>query len=320
MKGKVLKLLRQNDSAFLSGEKISNELNCSRTAVWKHIKALRDEGYDIIAVQNKGYQLTKSAYLLSEHDIYSRIKKNDLFENVVYHNSVTSTQTVAQQLANEGVSEGTVVVADEQTGGKGRLGRVWDSEKGSGVWMSLVLKPQIDFRKAPQLTLLTAVAVTRAIESVSGLPLSIKWPNDLLVNGKKLCGILTEMQADPDRVQSVIIGIGLNVNHGAFPEDLSEIATSMNIEAGKPFNRAEVIAAILNEFSWLYRTYLSQGFSLIKPLWEAHAVSIGKKIVARSTAGTTEGYALGIDGEGVLLLQDNQGETHRIYSADIELK
>ncbi|WP_280768196.1 biotin--[acetyl-CoA-carboxylase] ligase [Salipaludibacillus daqingensis] len=318
MKGKVLTLLRENEKTFLSGEKISQELNCSRTAVWKHIDALRKEGFDIIATQNKGYQLKKSGTLLSEHDLVSRLKGNTLIDKVVFHSSVSSTQTIAHQLVNEGASEGTVVVADEQTEGRGRLGRVWDSHKQSGIWMSLVLKPNIDFRQAPQLTLVAAVALTRALRDKTNLNVEIKWPNDLLIHGKKIAGILTEMQADPDRIQSVIIGMGINVNHQEFPEEVSSIATSLKLETGEGFDRAEMIAEILKEFSWLYETYLTEGFSLIKPLWEAHSLSIGKKIIARRANDSITGEAIGINDEGVLLLKDAKGQTHHIYSADID--
>jgi len=318
MKGKVLTLLRENEHTFLSGEKISVELNCSRTAVWKHIDALRKEGFEIKATQNKGYQLKKSGTLLSEHDLYSRMKNNKLFDKVIYHPSVSSTQTVAHQLVNEGAVEGTVVVADEQTEGRGRLGRIWKSEKQSGIWMSLVLKPNIDIRQAPQLTLVTAVAVTRALRDITGVNIEIKWPNDLLVNGKKLVGILTEMQADPDRIQSVIIGIGVNVNHDQFYDEMSSIATSLKLETDQNFDRAEIIGKILSEFSWLYEMYMTKGFSLVKPLWEAHTLSIGKNIIARRAKDSIEGEAIGINDEGVLLLKDKDGQIHEIYSADID--
>ncbi|PYZ94540.1 biotin--[acetyl-CoA-carboxylase] ligase [Salipaludibacillus keqinensis] len=319
MKTKVLTLLRENKDTFLSGEKISNELDCSRTAVWKHIDSLRKEGYDIVAVQNKGYQLKKSGSQLSEHDLVSRIKENNLFHHVVYHSLVTSTQVIAHQLVNEGAREGTIVVADEQTAGKGRLGRTWDSQHETGIWMSLILKPLVDFRQAPQLTLVAAVALARALQNKSGQQIDIKWPNDLLVNGKKICGILTELQADPDRIKSVIIGIGVNVNHEHFPQEITDIATSLKKESGKNFDRAELITDILDEFSWLYEAYLTNGFSLIKPLWEAHSLSIGKKVIARRAKDSLVGIALGINENGVLLLQDETGHVHEIYSADIEI-
>lgn len=320
MKGSVLKLLRENEQDFLSGEKISDVLGCSRTAVWKHIAALRDEGYQIEAVQNKGYQLQESGTALSEHDIYSRMHEQGLFRRVVYEESVTSTQTVARQLTNDGEEEGTVVVADEQTEGKGRLGRLWSSQKGNGIWMSLILKPDVDFRHASQLTLLTAVAVTRALEKETGLNISIKWPNDLLVDGKKICGILTEMQSDPDRILSVVIGLGINVNQHQFPDELAEKATSLSRESGQSCNRAELIAAVLDEFTRIYQLYLSEGFSFIKPMWESHAMSIGRHISARTAKDTIEGRALGINDDGVLLLEDAEGTVHHIHSADIEFK
>lgn len=320
MKANLLNLLREHQGFFLSGEKISVELNCSRTAVWKHVNALRKEGYVIDAVSNKGYQLMENGDLLSKHALLSRIKDNTLFHDIAYHDSVTSTQTIAHKLVNEDVKEGVVVVADEQTAGKGRLGRKWVSPKRSAIALSLILKPKLDFRQAPQLTLVTAVAVTRAVKQVTGVEMEIKWPNDLLLKGKKVCGILTEMQADPDRIQSIIIGIGLNVNQQHFSEEIAELATSLQKETGHTFDRAEIIAEILKEFAWLYETYLTKGFSFVKPLWEAYEITIGKEIVARTAANTKTGLAIGIDDEGVLLLQDDNQEVHRIYSADITIE
>ncbi len=320
MKSKLVQLLRENQGFFLSGEKISIELNCSRTAVWKHVNALRKEGYVIEAVSNKGYQLMQNEDLLSKHAILSRVKDNPLFHHIAFYDSVTSTNTIAHKLINEDVKEGVVVVADEQTAGKGRLGRKWASPKRSAIAMSIILKPKLDFRQAPQLTLVAAVAVTRAVKIVTGLELEIKWPNDLLIKGKKVCGILTEMQADSDRIQSIIIGIGLNVNQQHFSEELVDLATSLQKEGDRVFDRAELIAAILKEFTWLYETYITKGFSFIKPLWEAHEITIGKEVVARSASNTKTGIAIGIDEEGVLLLQDDDQDVHRIYSADISFE
>ncbi|MCR6096487.1 biotin--[acetyl-CoA-carboxylase] ligase [Salipaludibacillus agaradhaerens] len=319
MKGQVLKLLREHNTTFLSGEKMSQVIGCSRTAIWKHIDALRKEGYDIVASQNKGYQLRETYPMLSEHEILSYLPNDSLFTNVIFYRSINSTQMAAQKQVSDGMTHGTLVVADEQTNGKGRLGRTWHSEKDSGVWMSLIVKPDIAFEQAPQLTLLTAVSVTRAIEKLSKVNVTIKWPNDLLINGKKVCGILTEMQADTDRLLSVIIGIGLNVNHKQFSDPLTDIATSLFIETGKTYDRSQLIGGILDEFTKLYQLYLDDGFAIIKPLWEAHASSTGKKISARTATTVIEGIALGIDNEGVLLLEDEAGKVHKIYSADIDL-
>lgn len=319
MKGKVLQLLRENSDDFLSGESISERLSCSRTMVWKYIESLRKEGYEITAVSNKGYRLKGETDDVSIHAIQSRLEEDSLFQRIIVESSVSSTQHVAHRLDAEGAKTGTVVVADEQTGGRGRLGRTWLSPPNTGIWMSLLLRPKVELRKAPQLTLVTAIAVVRGIEKVTGIEVDIKWPNDLLLNGKKIAGILTEMQADPDHVNSVIIGVGLNVNQISFPPVMKEIATSLLIETNERYPRAEIIAEILKEFEWLYETYLTKGFAFLKPLWEARATTIGKQIVARTARETLEGTALGIDDTGVLLLEDASGNIHHIYSADIDL-
>ncbi|MBU9723919.1 MULTISPECIES: biotin--[acetyl-CoA-carboxylase] ligase [Bacillaceae] len=319
MKAKVLKLLREINGQYISGEKISSELSCSRTMVWKYIKALREDGYVIEAVSNKGYKLVSISNHLSDHEIRSRLGNDHLFKEISYHEEVESTQNIAQKLINQGAGSGTVVIANEQTSGRGRLGRDWFSPKDKGIWMSLILKPEITLREAPQLTLLAAVAVTRAISSVCSISSEIKWPNDILVDGKKVCGILTEMQADPDRIKSVIIGIGINVNQTDFPSSIANIATSLAKARGEQVERSELIIQILNEFQWLYEAYLAKGFSFIKPLWEVNAISIGKKIVATTAQGRLTGIAEGINDEGVLILRDDNGKVHHIYSGDITI-
>ncbi|MBU9714622.1 biotin--[acetyl-CoA-carboxylase] ligase [Evansella tamaricis] len=314
---RVLQLLRDNQHQFLSGEKISEELGCSRTMVWKYIESLRKEGNEILAVSNKGYQLIGETDQLSEHEIKSRLMEDSLFKHVHFKDNVDSTQIVAQRLVNEGAHTGTIVIANEQTLGRGRLGREWFSPPDTGIWMSIIVRPEIELREAPQLTLVTAVAVARAISNVTDLEVGIKWPNDILINGKKVVGILTEMQADPDRVNSVIIGIGINTNQEKFPNELKKIATSLSMEKGKKINRAELIIQILKEFEWLYDAYLTMGFQFIKPLWEARAVSIGKRVKAVTTKEVFYGMAIGIDDQGVLLLEDDDGKIHPVYSADI---
>lgn len=232
----------------------------------------------------------------------------------------SSTQHIAQEQAKQGAPSGTVIVADTQTNGKGRLGRTWQSPAGTGIWMSVLLRPDLPLSKIPQLTLLTAVAMVKGIRQAVQVEPSIKWPNDLLLNDRKLAGILTEVQAEGNRVKHVIIGIGLNVNQEQedFPEELAAIATSIRRESGKEADRNRLIAAILNEWEALYQLYCTEGFRVIKTLWEMYATSLGQRIVARTTQGTYTGVAQGITDEGVLLLEDEQGNVHKIYSADIE--
>lgn len=321
MRQHLLQMFMEKEGEFISGQQISDELNCSRTAIWKHISELRKEGYVIDAVQRKGYRIVTAPDRVTEHEISARLHTKKLGRNIHYSESVKSTQEIAQKLSHEKCEEGTLVVADEQTGGRGRLGRAWQSPKGTGIWMSLILRPDLPLQKAPQLTLLAAVSVTKAIYKVTGLHAEIKWPNDILLKGKKTVGILTELQAEADRIHAVIIGIGLNVNvtHEDFNEDVKKIATSLKIESEKETKRAELIAAILEEMETLYEEYLSNGFGLIKLLWEGYANSIGRRIRVRTMNTQLEGIATGITDEGVLLLEDDEGKVHSIYSADIEI-
>lgn len=321
MKEALLHMLSENEGEFVSGQEISNKLNCSRTAIWKHISELRKSGYTIEAVQKRGYRLVTSPDLVTAEEVSLYTGNGTFGKKITYKSSVKSTQEIAHSLARDGAAEGSIVLADEQTGGRGRLGRAWQSPAGTGVWMSLILKPNIPLQKAPQLTLLIAVAASKAIERVSGLEAAIKWPNDILINGKKTAGILTELQAEADSIHSVIVGIGMNVNQESehFSDEIAQIATSLAIEGGQTYKRAEVIGVLLQEIETLYHQYLEQGFGVIKLLWEARAFSLGKRITARSVTGSITGYAKGITEEGVLLLEDDTGKVHSIYSADIEI-
>ncbi|CAG9622627.1 biotin--[acetyl-CoA-carboxylase] ligase [Sutcliffiella rhizosphaerae] len=318
---KLLRMFTETEDDFLSGQKISEELGCSRTAVWKHIEDLRQEGFELEAVRRKGYRIKKIPDKISHNEITLGLKTTSLGRQVHFKESVTSTQKIAHQLAYDGVPEGTLVVSEEQTTGRGRLNRSWHSPKYTGVWMSLILRPNLPPAKAPQLTLLTAVAITQAIEEVTGLRPDIKWPNDILINKKKAVGILTEMQAEADKINSVIIGMGINVNHQIdhFPKELHSIATSLSIELGKTVNRAELIQSILLHLENLYERYLQHGFYPIKLLWESYAISIGKRIIARTITGTLEGLAKGITEDGILMLEDDQNCIHYIHSADIQI-
>jgi BirA family transcriptional regulator, biotin operon repressor / biotin---[acetyl-CoA-carboxylase] ligase len=320
MKEALLHMLSENEGEFVSGQQISEDLNCSRTAIWKHISELRKSGYSIEAVQKRGYRLLTSPDLVTAEEVSLYTGEGTFGKKITYKTSVKSTQEIAHSLAREGAAEGSIVLADEQTGGRGRLGRAWQSPSGTGIWMSLILRPEIPLQKAPQLTLLIAVAASRAIEKVTGIEAAIKWPNDLLIKGKKVAGILTELQAEADSIHSVIVGIGMNVNQekNHFNEEISEIATSLAIEGGKTFKRAELVGTILKEIENMYKSYLDKGFAVIKLLWEARAYSLGKRITARSVTGSITGYAKGITDEGVLLLEDDNGKIHSIYSADIE--
>ncbi|MFS0863375.1 biotin--[acetyl-CoA-carboxylase] ligase [Fredinandcohnia sp. 179-A 10B2 NHS] len=317
----LLEVFSNANGGFISGQKISEQLGCSRTAVWKHIEDLRNEGYELEAVRKLGYRIITKPDKISSNEIQLGLETKFMGRNIHFEETVTSTQKIAHRLAYEGAKEGTIVVAEEQNSGRGRLDRVWFSPKHTGIWMSIVLRPSIPPSKAPQLTLLAAVGVVQAIQEVTGMEPDIKWPNDILLKGKKVVGILTELQAETDRINSVIIGIGINVNQQSndFPQPLKEIATSLAIEKGVKIDRARLIQCILLKIENLYNEYLKSGFTVVKLLWESYATSIGKNIVARTLQGSIEGQAIGITDEGVLMIEDSSGTIHHIYSADIEL-
>ena len=318
MKEKILQLFKEANGDFVSGERLSKALNCSRTAIWKHIEELREEGYAFEAVRRSGYRLISSPDTPSQVEVQTGLQTKDLGRQIHYFHSIDSTQFKAHELAKEGVPHGTVIIADQQKGGKGRMGRPWHSPAGTGIWMSIILRPELPLYRCPQLTLITAVAVVQAIREATGVRAEIKWPNDILVKQKKICGILTELNAETDHINYLIIGIGMNVNAENFPIELRDIATSLRIQTGENVKRIPLIQRILENLEKLYQLYLEYGFSPIKSLWEAHADTIGKRVVLRQPHGSLEGLAVGINEEGILLVRKDNGEIEKVYSADIE--
>lgn len=322
VKNELLQKLFEAKGEPVSGQDMADEFGVSRTAIWKYIKELEEEGYEIGSMRKKGYYLAGMPDLVNEANI-SRFLKTDQFGRVIhYFKSIPTTQTIAHNEAQDGAVNGTLVISEEQTAGKGRLARPWASNAGRGIWMSLIIRPELAPQQAPQLTLVAAVAIVRAIEDLTSVRPVIKWPNDILVNGKKVTGILTELQSDPDRVKAIILGIGLNANQELedFPEELQSIATSLKIEQDKKVNRAELVASILGNLEQYTNLYVEKGFAPIKLLWESYASISGKKIRANMVNESVEGTALGISEEGMLELQLPDGTVRGIYSADIEMK
>lgn len=315
----LLNQLLASREQFLSGEELSERLKVSRTAIWKHIEELRKEGYEIEAVRRQGYKLISVPTKLSSSTIQPYLETDSFGQKLYVYEEVDSTQTIAHKLAREGAPSGTLIIADHQTAGKGRLGRSWFSPPGTGIWMSLIIRPDIPLSNAPQLTLLSAVALAQVLKEYAK-EVGIKWPNDLLIHGKKVAGILTELNAEPDRINYVVIGIGLNVNQEAehFPEELGNVATSLRLETGTVISRNKLIIELIHRWEKVYSLYLEHGFAPIRTLWESYAVSLGREIIARTLQGDIKGYAEGITADGVLLLRDEQGVVHQIYSADIE--
>ena len=258
MKGEILKLLKETDG-YVSGQELCRRFGVSRTAVWKVINQLKEEGYEIEAVRNRGYVLKGAGDVLSEAELLSCLETEWAGGRIVYFDATDSTNAQAKRLAEAHAPHGTLVVSDRQDGGKGRRGRSWASPSGVGIWMSLILRPKIDPSLASMLTLVAALAVRKGILEETGLSPLIKWPNDLVLNGKKICGILTEMSTELMEIQYVITGIGINVNQKEFPPEIRDTATSLSLEAGRSFRRSSLIAAILKAFEKDYEAFLKTG-------------------------------------------------------------
>lgn len=317
----VLKMLYENQNRFLSGQKISESIGCSRTAVWKHIRELSGDGYTIQAIQKSGYKLIAAPEGLNEAALSAGLETEKIGRHLRFFEMVGSTQKEALAMADEGAEDGTVVITNEQSAGRGRLGHTWQSARGTNIAMSLILRPDLPIDRTPQLTLVTAVAAADAIEDQTGVSCGIKWPNDIIYEGRKLVGILTELQAEATFVKAVVIGIGINVNTDpdAFSGELRPQVTSLKAITGKHYDLSSFVQAFLKKFEDLYRLFLSEGFPAIRPMWERRAVSLGKKIKVRRSGGKTiEGIAHGINDDGVLLLEKQDHEITRVYSADIE--
>jgi len=318
----ILQAFHDQPDRFISGEELSQMCGCSRTAVWKHMEELRRDGYEVEAVRKSGYRLVAAPDRLSAAEVTAGLGTQRIGQQVFAYDEVISTQPLAHDAATKGAPEGTLVLAELQTGGKGRLGRPWHSPKGSGIWMSLIVRPVIPLPKTPQMTLLTAVCVAQSIREETGLPVRIKWPNDIFIGDKKVCGILTELHAESDRVHYLVIGIGINVNSVStdFPEELAQIATSLRIEAGQPVNRIRLIQRFCRIFESWYDHFLQDGFQQIKENWEAHSYTIGRDVSVQTVSQKLDGKAIGLDEAGVLLVRDESGHVHKVYSADVNYR
>lgn len=303
MKEEILRLLRSADG-YISGQELCNRFGVSRTAVWKAINQLKEAGYEIEAQQNKGYKLMAAPDLMTEAEIKSLLHTDWVAKEVLYFDTIDSTNTKAQELAEKGYPSGTLVVADKQESGKGRRGRSWVSPSGTGIFMTLMIKPDINPNNASMLTLVAALAVAKAITSVTGEKAMIKWPNDIVVNGKKVCGILTEMNAQFDYINHIVVGIGINVHNESFPEEISQMASSLMIEAGgKRFHRAQIIAETMSYFEQYYDTFLkTQDLSALVREYDKLLVNRNKSVRVLDPKEPFDGKAMGITPKGELIV------------------
>lgn len=317
---RILELLRRQEG-FLSGEDIGRELSITRAAVWKGIKKLREEGYEIEAVTNRGYRLTNPETMYNKRELEQGLKTKTMGQSIYFYEETDTTNNRARELALEGAPEGTLVVAEKQTAGRGRRGKVWESPLGTGIWMSLVLRPQIAPTEASVLTLLCGLATAEAIEAETGLSAGIKWPNDILINGKKAVGILTEMDCEMSEVHFVIPGIGINVNTASFPPEIAEIATSLYLECGKTVSRLRLVHKVLERLEEHYETFLRTGsFAAMLEDYRKHCITLGKEV---HVLGREPFFAeaLDITPEGELLVRraDN-GKEEVVFSGEVSIR
>ncbi|MQL51993.1 biotin--[acetyl-CoA-carboxylase] ligase [Desulfofundulus thermobenzoicus] len=322
LKEQVLDLLKKGYPEFVSGEVICRALGVSRTAVWKHIQALRSAGYDIEAVPHAGYRLISVPDRLYPGEITRGLNTSFIGQQVYYYDRLESTNRTARELAGRGVAGGSLVVAEEQAGGRGRMGRSWFSPYGCGLWFSVILYPEVNPLHAPPLTMLAAVAAARALRRTAGVKAGIKWPNDLLVNDKKICGILTELSAEMERVNYLIMGMGLNVNIAAhqFPPEIRETATSVLRETGRRSSRVALLQDLLAELEYWYLRWQREGFAPVLDCWKELSVTLGRPVRVFTMKESWEGWAEDVDTDGSLLLRLPGGEYKKVVSGEVSLR
>ena len=309
MREKILQLLNRKD--FVSGKDLSNILNVSRTAIWKQIKILKKYGYNIESVKNRGYKLVSRPDIPRYEELLPLLKTTIIGKKILYFEKIDSTNIYAKKLANEGVLEGCVVVAGMQEKGRGRKNRIWSSPLG-GLWFSVIIYPGISPQNAMIVTMAASISVVETIIKLTNLKTVIKWPNDILVKDKKICGILTELDAEMDRINYMVIGIGINVNN-MISKELKDIATSLSIETRKKWSIVELLANLLNNFDKNYSFIKLGKFEYIRNSWLSYSNIIGKKIKVDIDNFSIEGKVIAVDSDGCLIVDTKEDEIRLAY-------
>ena len=320
MKTKILKLLRKADG-YVSGQQICEQLDVSRTAVWKVIRQLKEEGYQIEAVRNRGYRIVEMPDVLTGEELKSLMQTQWAGRNIVYYPETDSTNLRIRELGDAGAPHGTLAVADMQTSGRGRRGRTWESPPGSSIYMSILLRPDIIPGAAPMLTLVMACSVAEGISDCENVDVRIKWPNDVIAGGKKLVGILTEMSTQIDYINHVTIGVGINVNMTEFPENIRDTATSLRLETGHKVRRAPLIAAIMKRFEENYAVFLkTQDMSGLMEKYSGMLINLDRDVLVLGAEDSYKAHALGIDRQGELIVRREDGTEEKIYAGEVSVR
>ena len=327
MKRQILKMLREAGEDYVSGQSLCDYLGVSRQAVWKNIGQLKEYGYEIESVSGKGYRLVARPDKLYGPEMESYLQPDGFCKRIESHDQIDSTNIRAKRLAEEGEPEGTLVVADRQTAGRGRRGRGWLADSGVGIWMSLILRPKLEPTRLSGITLIAALAVNRAIRDVSGAETRIKWPNDIVLGGKKLCGILTEVSSEMNYTHYAVTGIGINVNTAQFPAEMQEIATSLYLETGCRTDRTALIGRFAAVYGDYYEQYLRDGnLEAFVEEYNQMLVNLDQQVTIyhgmvedADPSQIETGIARGINADGALLVEMD-GECKAVVSGEVSVR
>jgi BirA family transcriptional regulator, biotin operon repressor / biotin---[acetyl-CoA-carboxylase] ligase len=319
MREQLIQMLIQNMDAYVSGEDLSKVYGVTRAAIWKHIQALKEQGCDIVCTPHKGYKLRAMPDSMRPEFLMAWLSTRYIGKDMRYYDRIDSTNTKARELAASGCPKGMLVLADEQTSGKGRLGRRWHSPPGTGIYASFVIRPDLHPSQAPQITAVAALAVLRALKTMTGMDAKIKWPNDIVAGDRKLAGIMTEMSADMDRINWIVAGIGINVNNAEFPPEIAMQSTSVRLLTGNTFSRVQVLLTMCHELEDL----LNQLENDFRPILEEYAGSsavMDKPVVIQLHDTKINGIVKGFDTDGALILETEDGQRKRIVSGEVSLR
>ena len=315
---RLLALLADNAMIVISGAKIAREIGVTRFTVWRWIERLRALGVKVKGYPRSGYQIEKVPDVLAPKLLRKRLHQSPFGKRIYHFFKTDSTNSIAMRLGEQGEPHGALVIAEEQTAGRGRVGHIWHSEKTNGIYMTVLLRPAISPQQAPLITLVVGVAVRDAIEEQTGLVPDLRWPNDLLFGRKKFCGILTEMNAEQDRIHFVAAGIGINVNHERVPEELSGSATSLRIETGRIHSRVEIVARLLRHLDSYYNRFLSEGAeAIVARFSEVSSFARGKRVRVATLTETYTGTTEGLEPGGLLRVRRDDGRTVPVISGTL---
>lgn len=322
MKQKIIDLLKQNENQFISGQKISESLGVSRAAIWKYMNLIKEDGYEIESVSRKGYKLVMSPDILTSSEIKGMLNTKVLGNEIIHLDSVDSTNNKAKQLAACGAIEGTIVISEEQTSGKGRLGRNWVSPKYKGIWMSVILRPDINPMNVAKVTQVAAAAIIEALKEMD-IQAFVKWPNDIVINSKKICGVLTEMSGEINKVNYVVVGMGINANleEQDFSQEIKNKASSLKVETREEINRKQLVAHILNKFEKLYdELILEEKIDTSIKICRENSALIGKEVRIIERNKEVIATALDLSEDGKLVVQYKDGRIDEIISGEISVR